>query len=174
MTGFCALFVFLEQYFSTTKVATIRFDIGNLDNKIKEATMTKDDLYQIFDENGQHKLNKFSTEPTTKFNIDFFDEKLKIFVIIPEIIKVKTNGANKVIGSLENARRELILSKDFKISSDSNKVTVDNIEYEIPKFSNRKTMKNEDKNTWEIIFRQIFHESIFNEMQRYKAINQGK
>ncbi len=147
------------------------FGIGNLDNKIKEATMTKDDLHNIFDENGQHKLNKFSTEPTIKFSIDFFEEKLKVFVIIPEIIKI---SANKVIGSLENARRELILSKDFKISSDFNKVTIDNIEHEIPKFFNRKAMKNEDKNTWEIIFRQIFRESIFNEMQSYKDTNQRK
>ena len=73
--------------------------------------MIDNDLHNIFDENGQHKLNKFSTESTTKFSIDFFEEKLKVFVIIPEIIKISTN---KVIGSLENARKELILSKDFK------------------------------------------------------------
>lgn len=150
------------------------FGIGNLDNKIKEAAMTKDDLHNIFDENGQHKLNKFSTEPTTKFSIDFFKEKLKVFVIIPEIIKVKTDGVNKVIGSLENARKELILSKDFKISSDFNTVTVDNIEHTIPKFFNRETMKNEDENTWEIIFRQIFRESIFNEMQHQKELQEQR
>ena len=125
--------------------------------------MIDNDLHNIFDENGQHKLNKFSTEPTTKFSIDFFEEKLKVFVIIPEIIKV---SANKVIGSLENPRCELILSKDFKISSDFNMVMVDNIEHAIPKFFNRETMKNEDKNTWEIIFRQIFRKEIFEKMHR--------
>lgn len=147
------------------------FGIGTLDNKIKEALMTKDDLHNIFDENGQHKLNKFSTEPTAKFSIDFFEERLKVFVIIPELIKL---SANKVIGSLENASRELILSKDFKISSDFNKVTVDGVEHTIPKFFNKETMKNEDKNTWEMIFRQIFREELFNEMQRYKDTNQRK
>lgn len=34
-----------------------------------------DDLSQIFDENGQHKLNKFSTEPKAEFDIDFLEEK---------------------------------------------------------------------------------------------------
>ncbi len=133
--------------------------------------MIDNDLHNIFDENGQHKLNKFSTESTTKFSIDFFEEKLKVFVIIPEIIKISTN---KVIGSLENARKELILSKDFKTSSDFNTVTVDNIEHTIPKFFNRETMKNEDKNTWEIIFRQIFHKEIFNEMQHQKELQEQR
>lgn len=147
------------------------FGIGNLDNKIKEAPMTKGDLHNIFDENGQHKLNKFSTEPTAKFSIDFFEEKLKVFVIIPELIRL---SANKVIGSLENARRELILSKDFKISGDFNKVTIDEIEYDIPKFFNREAMKNEDKNTWEIIFRQIFYKEIFNEMKNQKELQEER
>lgn len=133
--------------------------------------MIDNDLHNIFDENGQHKLNKFSTEPTTKFSIDFFEEKLKVFVIIPEIIKISTN---KVIGSLENARKELILSKDFKTSSDFNTVTVDNIEHTIPKFFNREAMKNEDENTWEMIFRQIFREGIFNEMQHQKELQEQR
>lgn len=147
------------------------FGIGTLDNKIKEALMTKDDLHDIFDENGQHKLNKFSTEPTTKFSIDFFEERLKVFVIIPQIIKL---SANKVIGSLENARKELILSKDFKISSDCNKVTIDEIKHTIPKFFNREMMKKEDKNIWEMIFRQIFHGELFNEMQNQKELQEER
>lgn len=109
-----------------------------------------DDLSQIFDENGQHKLNKFSTEPKAEFDIDFLEEKLKVFAIIPELTKVSTN---KVTGSLENARYELILSKDFKISSDFQKVIIDEIKHSIPNFFNRKMIQKEDKNTWEMIIR---------------------
>ena len=35
-------------------------------------------------------------------------------------------------------------------------------------------MKNEDKNTWEIIFRQIFHKEIFNEMQHQKELQEQR
>lgn len=80
----------------------------------------------------------------------------------------------KAIGSLENARKELILSKDFKISSDFNKVTVDNIEHEIPKFFNREAMKNKDKNTWEIIFRQILYKEIFDKTQSEKELQEER
>lgn len=126
-----------------------------------------DDLSQIFDENGQHKLNKFSTEPKAEFDIDFLEEKLKVFAIIPELTKVSTN---KVTGSLENARYELILSKDFKISSDFQKVIIDEIKHSIPNFFNRKMIQKEDKNTWEMIFRQILQKEIFDEIQKQKEL----
>lgn len=50
--------------------------------------MIDNDLHNIFDENGQHKLNKFSKKVTTEFNINFLEEKLKVFMIIPKIIKI--------------------------------------------------------------------------------------
>lgn len=127
----------------------------------------KDDLYEVFDENGQHKLNKFSTEHKAEFNIDFSIEKLEVFVIIPELTKISTN---KIIGSLEKARCELILSKDFKISSDFQTVIIDEIKHVIPKFFNRKMIQKEDKNTWGMIFRQILRKEIFAEMQKQKEL----
>ena len=148
------------------------FGIGIFDNKVKEVPMTNsklkmDNLYQIFDENGQHKLNKFSTEPKAELNIDFSANKLEVFVIIPELTKVSTN---KIVGSIESARCELILSKDFKISSDFQTVIIDEIKHVIPKFFNRKMIQKEDKNTWEMIFRQILQKEIFDEIQKQKEL----
>lgn len=131
--------------------------------------MAKDVLYQKIDEGGRHKLDKYSKKVEIKFNIDFFEERLQVFALILIPAAVKDRNKNVIINSANNARKELILSKNFKISPCYSKVIIDGTERAIPEFFNREMMKKEDKNTWEIIFRQIFHKEIFNEVQKYKS-----
>lgn len=145
-------------------------DAGTMHNKNKETKMDS-----MFDENGIHKLEKYSKEIKTKVNIDFWEECVKIYVIVPQKPNTKnTDSLNHSMNDFLNSKiNHLIISKKFKISDDYNSVTIEETVYSIPTFFNRTMVKNNDTKTWQMIFYQIFSDEVHMGLQRFKEQSKG-
>lgn len=121
----------------------------------------------IFDENGKHKLEKFKNKIKTELKIDFFDERVKVFLTIPvSMLKEKTlleQGARIIIKN--NRKYEKIIDKFFKISNANSIITIDNNEYYISTFFNKKMLENHDTKTYEMIFYDIFKDEIYKKLK---------
>lgn len=114
-----------------------------------------------FDENGEHFLNKFRKQPHTKITIDFFEEKVRVYVVLPQ------NSTNSNL--LNKNGQELILSKNFKITEDFEEVIIDDVHFWIPSFFNKDLLKQEDTKTWEMVFYYIFSNTIAVALEKYKV-----
>ena len=114
-------------------------------------------------------------ECKTKVSIDFFMETVKIFIIAPvkEVKEDKNeeNQENELVNIPKIKKNHKILEKNFKISDDYEKITIEDVTYDIPTYFNRETMKAEDEKTWQMIFYQIFYDFINKELQKFKTVS---
>lgn len=129
----------------------------------------------IFNEKGEHRLEYLKKVVRTEVKIDFWEETVKIYVTIPQNDQQKENTENKLIENIINGRiRQKIVFKRFKISEDFSIVTIDNYDWYIPVFFNRKALKQQDIKTWEMVFYYIFIQEVNEAIQKAKTILNAK
>lgn len=123
----------------------------------------------IFNEKGEHKLECSQKVIQTEVKIDFWEESVKIYIIIPQNSKQNKISENKLIGNIVNGRiKQRIIFKRFKISEDFSIVTIDNYDWYIPIFFNRETLRQQDMKVWEMVFYYIFKQEIYEAIQKSK------
>ena len=129
------------------------------------------DSIGVFSENISDDINEeFNRKKiTTKIDVDFFTEQVKIYLVLPQKPKKKKTQQEKadiIQTEIYSANEEdkpssrLIIDKLFKISDDFESVSIDGKIYLIPAFFDKKSIVNQDMIVWEMIFYKIFYEKI--------------
>lgn len=137
--------------FITTKVW------NNIEEEIKQVT-THDRPF---------KANKAVTE----FLIDFIENTVKVDIVLPNASKTVDKNSPDIIKSYKRPRTR-ILNKTFQITDDYKSILVDNKEFCIPDFFNKKSMIAEDIKTWEIVLWNIFSAEIQKATEELISSNQ--
>ncbi len=107
---------------------------------------------------------------TTKINIDFFIERVKIYLVYPVKNKKKkqTEDSESIQTEIyvadDKPKNRLIIDKEFKIDDDLESVKIDGKTHLIPKYFDKESVKNKDEKTWEMIFYYIYKDEIKKEI----------
>ena len=107
---------------------------------------------------------------TTKISVDFFEERVKIFLVFPAKNAKKEKNINEEIeiASSENAsKNHLFINEQFEIIGDYDLVKVRGKSHLIPQYLDKEIVKNKDEKTWEMIFYKIFYSDISDEIKKY-------
>ena len=112
---------------------------------------------------------------TTKINVDFFTETVKIYLVFPvKQQKKKPQKENEDAAQVElykieednRPQNRLIIDKEFKVADDFESLTIDGEIHIIPKYFNKENIKAEDEKTFEMIFYKIFNDEIMQELRK--------
>ncbi|MBQ9246761.1 hypothetical protein IJ182_10895 [bacterium] len=106
-----------------------------------------------------------SKKITTKIDVDFFMERVKIYLVYPAKKKKKNksdeeNAQTEIFVAEDTPKNRLIIDKEFKIDDDFESVKVEGKTHLIPKYFLTDSIKSQDEKTWEMIFYQIFYKEI--------------
>ena len=130
------------------------------------------DSIGVFSENISDDVNEeFNRKKiTTKIDVDFFTEQVKIYLVFPPRSQKKKKQLQEETGNIQTEiysvheedkpSNRLIIDKQFKISDDFESVSVDGKIHLIPAFFDKKSIVNQDMIVWEMIFYKIFYEEI--------------
>lgn len=130
------------------------------------------DSIGVFSENISDDVNEeFNRKKiTTKIDVDFFTEQVKIYLVFPPRSQKKKKQLQEETGNIQTEiysvheedkpSNRLIIDKQFKISDDFESVSIDEKIYIIPSFFDGNSVKNQDTDTWEMIFYKIFYDEI--------------
>ncbi len=121
-------------------------------------------------QNANSENDEFSSKKiTTKIDIDFFTERVKIYLVYPVKRKKKKqenseNVQTEIFVAQDKPKNRLIIDKEFKIDDDYESVRIDGKTHLVPKYFNAESVKNQDEKTWEMIFYYIYKDEIKKEI----------
>jgi hypothetical protein len=118
--------------------------------------------------------DEFSTKRiNTKINIDFFMERVKVYLVFPQKKKkenkIQTDDSvqTELYTAPEQPKNILIIDKPFKIAEDNESISIDGKTHIIPKYFNVEFIEKKDEKTFEVIFYKMFYNTIMEKIKEF-------